>query len=129
MPQLDTLQRDIMFRQRVVWLTVRALNSEFRDDPWFKSAVNLASVANLQYQNPHYTVLNVGNDSVVPHAVLPKLPQLRAFECLANAARVIKLRHATVQKAQDASGVLLVELLEVFNSAFGQFNLPSHTAS
>ena len=73
--------------------------------------------------------LNLGNDAVVPHAVLPKLPQLGALECLANAARVIKLRNATVQKAQDASGVLVVELLEVFNSTFGQLNLPSHTAS
>lgn len=98
-------------------------------DEQLKSSINLASVAHLQHQNPHYTVLNVGNDSVVPHAVLPKLPQLGAFECLANAARVIKLRHATVQKAQDASGVLVVELLEVFDSAFGQLNLPSHTAS
>src|SRR5690606_2136297 len=32
-------------------------------------------------------------------------------------------------QAQDASGVLVVELLEVFDSTFGQFNLPSHTAS
>ena len=60
---------------------------------------------------------------------LPKLPQLGALECLANAARIIKLRNAIVQKAQDASGMLVVELLEVFDSAFGQFNLPSHTAS
>lgn len=58
-----------------------------------------------------------------------RLLKTTAFECLANAARVIKLRHATVQKAQDASGVLVVELLEVFDSTFGQLNLPSHTAS
>lgn len=114
-------------KQRFLLLYVRWLCSG--TSTIAKSAINLASVAHLQHQNPHHTVLNGGNDAVVPHAVLPKLPQLGALECLANAARVIELRHSTVQKAQDASGVLVVELLEVFDSTFGQLNLPSHTAS
>ena len=69
-------------------------------------AVNLSPVAHLQHQDAQRPVLDMCNDAVVAHAVLPKVPQLGALEGLAHATRVIKRRHAFTQKRQDTPGYL-----------------------
>lgn len=67
-------------------------------------AVNLSPVAHLQHQDAQRPVLDMDNDAVVAHTVLPKFPQLGTLERLAHTAWVIKRRHAFTQKRQDASG-------------------------
>lgn len=94
-------------------------------DKQFKSAVNLTAIANLQNQDAHHTILDVGNDSVVAHAVLPKLSQLGALECFANTARVIKLRNALTQERHDALGYGLIKLGQLFERRVFKLNPPS----
>jgi hypothetical protein len=53
-------------------------------------AVHLSTVANRHHDDTQIAVLDVGDNSVILHAVLPEIARLGTFEDFANAARVVQ---------------------------------------
>lgn len=94
-------------------------------DKQLKSAIDLSPITHLQYQDAHHAIFDVGDDSVVTHAVLPKLPQLGALQSLSYAAWVIEHSHSLAQECQDTSGHLLVQLGQLFHGHVFKLNPPS----
>jgi len=70
----------------------------------------------LDDQDAKSLIFDAGDDSDIAYAIFPELAQTRAAQGLANAARVVQGRHPIAQERQDASGMLRVELVEIFLS-------------
>lgn len=68
-------------------------------------AVNLLAIADAYNEDAQNAVLDAGDDSPVPNAVLPKGSQLGAFEGLTNAAWLVELGDTAMQKGKDAGAV------------------------
>ena len=75
-----------------------------------KLAINLAAVAHLQHQDAQGSVLDVGDDSPVPNAVLPKGSKLGTFEGFPDATRVVELGDTSMQESEDTPRCLRVDL-------------------
>lgn len=90
----------------------------FGNGPWptahpvvfgfLRSPVDLPSVSNPNDEDANCSIVDVADDPVFPHAVLPKGTQPGPLEGLPYAARVIQNRHACPQKSSDAPGDLLI---------------------
>lgn len=65
---------------------------------------------NPYYQDGDPAFLDMTDEAVVAHAVLPEAPQLGAFQGFAEAARIIERGNTFPQKPKDLAGYLSVEL-------------------
>ena len=82
-----------------------------------------------QYEDEYLLVLDGADEPVVADAILPELAALATVQSLANAARVVQAGNALVEKLQDASCDLRIQLVELAISLLGQFNLSGHASS
>ena len=65
--------------------------------PWHLS-VYLAPVADPQHEDAHHVILDNSNDPPVAHPVPPEAPEPLAFQCFAEAARIVEPRQPLAQE-------------------------------
>jgi hypothetical protein len=80
-------------------------------------------------QHHQAVVLDLANEPVVAHAVLPELPEPWALQRLAQCPRVVEFRQSLVKELQDSLLVLRVELAEFPIRGLRQFNALGHDVS
>ena len=91
----------------------------------WRSTIDLAPVADLDYEDAKRAVLYVADDSIVADAIAPVCAEMRAGERLACGARVIEHSEALSKKACDAFGFALVEFREPLGRRGRQLNPPN----
>ena len=61
-------------------------------------AAHLAAVADLHNEDAQSAILDAADNSVITHAVFPKLTKARTLEGFTDAARVVQRGHSLMQK-------------------------------
>jgi hypothetical protein len=92
-------------------------------------AINFPAVTYSKKQYDDAIIVNRANEPVVPYPVSPEISQKGSLHCFSDAAWIVQLRYAFVEKFEDTPGVLRVKLGKVAVSEGRNFNLPSHDAS
>ena len=77
------------------------------------SPVNFTPVADAQDKDERHPVVDMGDQSIIADPIFPEIAEFRAFECFANASRVVRRCNSLVQKPQDALGDGAIEAAQV----------------
>jgi len=79
----------------ILWISYELFNLFILSARTLASDLSLhfAAVADFHNENTQGAVLNVGNDAVIANAIFPELAQPGAFECFADAARILQHSH------------------------------------
>lgn len=91
--------------------------------------IDLVAILDRKYKNDDYIILDQADRSPVPNTILPKLSQLRAYECGTKAARIFPALYSLVKEPQYPCSYLAIELFKIFPRTIAQPNLPGHILS
>jgi hypothetical protein len=91
--------------------------------------IDLVAILDRKHKNDDYIILNRADRPPIANTILPKLSQLRTYECGANASRVFPALYSLVKEPQYPCGYLAIELFKIFPCTIAQPNLPGHILS